>query len=185
MNARPHTPAAQAPRSGDGAGRAVGRDSQSVGTVDQPVGRSSRPDPQSTRPSTGHRVLRSPWITVALLGVALVLNIGFYLPDPPQLPPRETVNLPHLDKLYHAGAFALTVWAVSRVLVRGSWRGMALAAGASVLHTGVIELTQAQMPHRSVDPADVAAGLVGIGIGVVLWALEQPLRREPTARTFR
>lgn len=128
------------------------------------------------------RALSSRGLSAVLLIVAVLANIGFYLPSVPQVP-VERVGIPRPDALYHVGAFALTVWALSRVL-RGGRRAGALAAAAlATAHAFVIELVQARMPQRSADPTDVVADLIGVLLGLAAWALLPPHGRPRGAAT--
>lgn len=114
---------------------------------------------------------------LALAILALVANVGFYLPDAPSS--VGGVSLGGLDKLYHAGVFALTIWALGRLLapVRRFPMGWVVLAGA--LHAVLIELVQgALLPHRSADAADVLADLVGVALGVLIWWAERHLARR-------
>ncbi|WP_347042093.1 VanZ family protein [Brachybacterium nesterenkovii] len=123
-------------------------------------------------------------VSTALLLLAAVLNIGFYLPEVPAAP--GGVDVPGTDKAFHAGVFALTVWALGRVLappaaLSPSGRTRRFPIGWVVLgclaHAVVIELVQgALLAGRSASVADVAADAVGIAVGVGLWALERRLR---------
>lgn len=123
-------------------------------------------------------------VSTALLLLAAVLNIGFYLPEVPAAP--GGVDVPGTDKAFHAGVFALTVWGLGRVLappaaLSPSGRPRRFPIGWVVLgclvHAVVIELVQgALLAGRSVSVADVAADAVGIAVGVGLWALERRLR---------
>lgn len=124
-------------------------------------------------------------VSTALLLLAAVLNIGFYLPEVPAAP--GGVDVPGTDKAFHAGVFALTVWALGRVLapppaaLSPAGRPRRFPIGWVVLgclvHAVVIELVQgALLAGRSASVADVAADAVGIAVGVGLWALERRLR---------
>lgn len=123
-------------------------------------------------------------VSTALLLLAAVLNIGFYLPEVPAAP--GGVDVPGTDKAFHAGVFALTVWGLGRVLappaaLSPSGRPRRFPIGwvvlGSLVHAVVIELVQgALLAGRSVSVADVAADAVGIAVGVGLWALERRLR---------
>src|SRR5699024_7445239 len=52
-------------------------------------------------------------LRLLVLGVALVLNLGFYLPRVSGVP---GAGVPGADKIAHVVVFALTVWAAGRVL---------------------------------------------------------------------
>src|SRR5690625_1455928 len=52
-------------------------------------------------------------LRLLVLGVALVLNLGFYLPHVSGVP---GAGVPGADKIAHVVVFALTVWAAGRVL---------------------------------------------------------------------
>lgn len=119
---------------------------------------------------------------LAVLSLALVANIGFYLPRVPDLPGGGDA-LPGLDKLVHIGVFALTVWAAGRVLAPRRRFPMGWVVVAALGHALVVEIVQALFaPLRSADPDDVLADVVGIALGVLLWWLERrAAARRPEA----
>src|SRR5699024_2327044 len=114
-----------------------------------------------------------PW-RVGLLVIALLLNIGFYLPAVPEGAPGAGV--PGIDKAVHRLVFAPTGFAAGRLLAarRGfPSGGVVLAALAQAL---LIELVQLALPQRGVDGADVLFGVIGIALGLGLWVGERVLR---------
>jgi VanZ family protein len=69
------------------------------------------------------------------------------------------------DKIAHFGLIALLAALLRWNLPERKWRGaiaVLLAGGYAV----VIELLQALLPHRSGDPYDLAAGVLGAVVGV-------------------
>lgn len=118
---------------------------------------------------------------LVVLAVAVLANIGFYLPSVPDGVPGAGV--PGLDKVVHVGVFALTVWALGRVLAPRKRFPMGWVVIAAVLHALLIELVQALLlPERSPDGADLVADLAGVALGLGAWILERWLRvrREET-----
>lgn len=111
----------------------------------------------------------------ALVAVfALAVNIGFYLPD---IPGEASAGIPGIDKVYHVGAFAITVWAVGRLLAPRRRFPMGWVVLAAITHAVVIEGVQgALLPHRSSDPEDVLADAVGAALGVLAWWIERRWR---------
>ena len=100
-----------------------------------------------------------------LLGLALVLQlVALYAPDAPGSPS----GIPHSDKLVHAVVFGLPVLVAG--LGRLTWWPWLALLGA--VHAPVSEVIQhVVLPHRSGDPWDVVADLVGLGMastGVLL-----------------
>lgn len=96
------------------------------------------------------------WIAASVLLVAGVLFVSLV---PLSLPPAPS----HFDKVEHAVAYlCLTLWFTGLVpRSRYAWVALALA-----LFGLAIELLQEFMPFgRQGDPLDMAANLVGIGVG--------------------
>lgn len=116
-----------------------------------------------------------PW-RLGLLGLALLLNIGFYLPSIPDGTPG--VGVPGLDKAVHVVVFALTVWAAGRVLAPVSRFPMGWVVIAAAAHAGLIELIQLALPERGGSGGDLVADIVGIALGVGLWIGERQRRRR-------
>lgn len=113
---------------------------------------------------------------VVVLVVALVLNIGFYLPEAPS--GVGGVSFPGIDKVFHLVVFALTVWAVGRVLAPERRFPMGWVAIAGVVHAVLIEVVQgALLPHRSMDGTDVLADSIGVALGVLAWWAERRVSR--------
>lgn len=109
-------------------------------------------------------------------GIALLANLGFYLPSVPETGPAGPVGI---DTIYHVGVFALTVWALGRLLAPQRRFPIGWVVLAAAVHAVLIEILQgALLPQRSADPADVLADLVGIAVGVLAWTVERRLRRR-------
>ncbi|UEJ82705.1 VanZ family protein [Brachybacterium halotolerans subsp. kimchii] len=118
----------------------------------------------------------TPRLRVLVAGIALLANIGFYLPSVPDTGPAGPVRI---DTVYHVGVFALTVWAFGRLLAPARRFPIGWVALAAAAHAVLIEVLQgALLPHRSADPGDVLADLVGIAIGVLAWTAEPRIRRR-------
>lgn len=112
-----------------------------------------------------------PW-RVGVLALALLANIGFYLPEVPGS--SVGASLPGADKVVHVAVFALTVWAAGRLLAPRRRFPMGWVVIVAILHAGLIELIQGlALPERAADPADVLADLIGIALGVGLWLAER------------
>jgi VanZ family protein len=121
-----------------------------------------------------------PW-RAGLLGLALLVNIGFYLPSLPEGTPGA--GTPGLDKAVHLLVFALTVFAAGRLLAPRRRFPIGWVALVALVHAVVIELVQlVAMPDRSADVADVLFDAVGIALGLALWAGERVLRRAAAER---
>ncbi|MGO1481725.1 MAG: VanZ family protein [Brachybacterium sp.] len=119
-----------------------------------------------------------PW-RLGVLVLALVLNLGFYLPSLPEATPGAEV--PGLDKAVHLLVFALTVFAAGRVLAPRKRFPMGWVVIAALAHAGLIELVQlVVLAERSGDLADLLFDVVGIALGVAAWAGERVLRRAST-----
>jgi hypothetical protein len=92
------------------------------------------------------------WAAVALQLLAL------YLPEAP----AAALGLPFADKVVHAGVFGLATALWARVVGRAWPPALEFAA-----HAIISELVQAALlPGRSGDPADVAADLAGVALGL-------------------
>jgi VanZ family protein len=101
------------------------------------------------------------WVVASLLLLVAVIYLS--------LAPNQEVPTPgNFDKLQHAFAYAfLAAWFTGLVAKRGYWK-VALALAALGL---AMELLQHFMAlGRQGDPLDMAANMLGIGIGVALGA---------------
>ncbi|GAA1489865.1 VanZ family protein [Brachybacterium sacelli] len=120
-----------------------------------------------------------PWRAGALV-LALVANIGFYLPSIPSGVPGA--GAPGLDKVVHFVVFALTVWAAGRLLAPRRRFPMGWVVLVAFAHALLIELIQlVLLPERGAEGADVLVDVIGIALGVGLW-LGERLRRERAER---
>ncbi|MGO1225590.1 MAG: VanZ family protein [Brachybacterium sp.] len=127
-------------------------------------------------PSEIRRVGGSLVWRLGLLALALLLNIGFYLPSLPEGTPGT--DMPGLDKAVHLLVFALTVFAAGRVLAPRKRFPMGWVVIVALAHAVLIELVQlVAMPARSGDAADVLFDVVGIALGLAVWVGERVLRR--------
>lgn len=113
-----------------------------------------------------------------LLAVALLLNIGFYLPSLPEGTPGAGV--PGMDKAVHLLVFALTVFAAGRLLAPRKRFPMGWVVLVALAHALLIELVQLALPQRSTEGADVMFDVIGIALGFGLW-LGERLRRRTIA----
>lgn len=126
-------------------------------------------------PSEIRRAGGSPVWRLGLLALALLLNIGFYLPSLPEGIPGAGV--PGLDKAVHLLVFALTVFAAGRVLAPRKRFPMGWVVIVALAHAVLIELVQlVAMPGRSGDAADVLFDAVGIALGLAAWVGERVFR---------
>jgi hypothetical protein len=125
-------------------------------------------------PPRDDRGQRSPTGTTSrkvLLAGAVLLNlVVLYAPDP-GAPPGSGLGL---DKVVHAGIFALLVFTGLRAGLAPRWFLPVVLA-----HAVISEIIQAAvLPHRAGDPTDALADAVGIALGYVL------NRRWPGRRTI-
>ena len=95
------------------------------------------------------------WQRIALVVIALAANIGFYLPKVPAA--GGAGGIPGLDKVVHISVFALTVWAVGRLVAPVRRFPMGWVVLGALTHAGLIELVQSFEPARSADPGDLLA----------------------------
>ena len=113
---------------------------------------------------------------LGVLALALLLNIGFYLPSLPSSTPGA--GIPGIDKAVHLLVFALTVFALGRVLAPRGRFPIGWVVIAALVHAVLIELVQlVALPQRSGDVLDLLFDVVGIGLGLALWSGERMLRR--------
>lgn len=121
-----------------------------------------------------------PW-RIGLLALALLLNLGFYLPSLPEATPGPDV--PGLDKVVHLAVFGLTVFAAGRVLAPRKRFPMGWVVIVALVHAVLSELVQLMvLSERSGDAADLLFDVVGIGLGAAVWAGERRLRRASAPR---
>ena len=121
-------------------------------------------------------------LRLLVLGVALVLNLAFYLPRVPEAP---GAGIPGADKVVHVAVFALTVWAAGRVLAPHARFPMGWVVIAAFVHAVLIEVVQGLFlgPGRGAEAGDVFAGAIGIALGAGLWIGERMRRRRPVPET--
>lgn len=114
-----------------------------------------------------------------LLALAVLLNIGFYLPSLPAGTPGSGV--PGMDKAVHLLVFALTVFAAGRLLAPRRRFPMGWVVIVAIAHALLIELVQlVALPQRSGDGIDILFDVIGIALGLGLWIGER-VRRNSTA----
>lgn len=119
----------------------------------------------------------------AVLVLALVANVGFYLPSIPAAAPGAGV--PGVDKIVHVGVFTLTVWAAGRLLAPAQRFPMGWVVLAAIAHALLIEVIQAALlPERSADGADLLADLAGVALGLGIWGAERVWRERREAASF-
>lgn len=103
------------------------------------------------------RTARGRWR--AALGLLVVVHlVVLYAPDAGGAPP-----FPGADKVVHVATFASVALAGLGAGIAARWWVSVVAA-----HAVVSELVQHWLlPHRSGDPADVVADLLGVAVGVL------------------
>lgn len=103
---------------------------------------------------------RNGW-RVACAVAVLTQLVVLYAPRAPSTP-----GLPGLDKIVHGLIFAAAVATTIPAGLRLRW-----AVAIFGVHAVISEVVQgALLAHRSADPRDVLADLVGVGVGVVVGA---------------
>ncbi|MCW5952773.1 MAG: hypothetical protein KIT69_11005 [Propionibacteriaceae bacterium] len=105
-----------------------------------------------SQPEAGHRRRQFLW---ALSGLAVAVHlVALYLPGAPE----PGFDLPGADKVVHVLLFAVPVWLLGRLTGR-----VGLVAAIFAVHAVASELVQHWfLPHRTGDPLDLLADLVGI-----------------------
>ncbi len=120
-----------------------------------------------------YRIGASLPLRLGIAVIALLANIAFYLPKVPSATPG--VSIPGLDKVVHVAIFALTVWAIGRLLAPLKRFPMGWVVILAAVHAGLIELLHTLLPNRSADPWDLVADLGGIVLGLGCWWYERRL----------
>lgn len=119
-------------------------------------------------------------VRLGIVVLALILNIGFYLP---RVPGAESIGVSGVDKVVHVLVFALTVWAAGRLLAPVQRFPVGWVVLVALVHAVLIEVVQlAVLPQRSGSVADLIADVIGIALGVAAWRVEQ---RRTNARRAR
>ena len=103
------------------------------------------------------------WARAALVAAVVANLVVLYWPGP-----VSDGGIPFADKIVHVGIFAVVAVAGVRAGVPLAW-----LAGLLAVHAVSSELVQHWLlANRSGDPADVAADLLGVGLGLaVAWKL--------------
>ena len=111
---------------------------------------------------------RSPWLHFCLW-IVLIFGLSS-IPD--LKPPMQ--GLPGVDKLYHAGEYAVlgVLW--------GRWRGGGLLRGAllGLVVGGIDEISQARVVGREPSLLDAGADVFGAALGCFAWSLWTRWRRS-------
>ncbi|MBV7432396.1 VanZ family protein [Dermabacteraceae bacterium P13101] len=119
-----------------------------------------------------HGYSRSLRIGLAVL--ALLLNIGFYLPKVPGGGELGVGAFAHADKVFHALVFAFTVWTVGRLLAPVRRFPIGWVVLAAIFNALFSEAFQGLfLPSRSADFFDLVADSLGIALGAAAWRYEQ------------
>lgn len=124
----------------------------------------------SDRPALRPEGLRQSlsWWRLATLGLVLLATVLSSLS--PRLSPP-----PEFDKVAHAASFlilaVMACWALPVGMV-------AVGCGLLLVGVGIEGLQGLMAAGRSADPADVGADVVGIAVGLVIWAAVGLVRRS-------
>lgn len=122
---------------------------------------------------SGRRRRWLPALSVLALSVHLV---ALYEPGSPD--DVLGFDIPGADKVVHVLLFAVPVWLLGRLTGR-IW----LVAGVFAAHAVLSELVQHWfLPHRSGDPWDVLADLIGISAATLLLLTRRARAGRPAAR---
>jgi VanZ family protein len=111
---------------------------------------------------------------------ALLIEAMILWPNPPEMPQGWTIiwfDFITLDKLVHAGLFAVLSVLLVRVLVieaRPQWMAVPLAASLGAL----TEFQQHFIPTRSMELGDFLADAGGAALGLAAFAAMARTRRE-------
>lgn len=104
------------------------------------------------------------------LGYVIIVTICGIMPIPR---PVVNVGFPGVDKLLHAGAYAIMVIVIAGVCKRNH---LLIAGGLSLLHGVLIEYAQAMLNWHQRELMDIVADMIGIAIGGIVWRVMNKLR---------
>ncbi len=108
-------------------------------------------------------------VLLAAAAVAVVVQcLVLYAPQAPGTEP-----FPNADKVVHATVFLVP--ALLGLAARLPWRAVAAALAAHAVLSEVVQ--GVLLPHRSGDPWDAVADLVGVALALLAWWLAG--RRRP------
>jgi len=111
---------------------------------------------------------------------ALLIEVMILWPNVPEVPQGWTILWPDfikMDKLVHAGLFAVLSWLLVRVLVveaRPWWMAFALASAFGVF----TEVQQHFIPSRAMELGDFLADAAGAALGLVAFVAWARRRQE-------
>ncbi len=114
-----------------------------------------------------------PWTAVVLW--AVVIEALIIWPSPPAVPP--SLDIVGLDKIVHAALFGVQAALAARAL-RTDARPWWPAFVGVVVFGAFTEFEQSFIPTRSMEMGDFLADAVGAAVGLALFAVWAPRRRE-------
>jgi len=122
--------------------------------------------------------LKSSLLSIYTILIAYVSLANDSSPDA-TVPDLNSYGIPELDKMAHAGAYAL--FCVFAVMVFGT-RKLKLISAALLFYGLVLEILQTWVPLREPSLADFTADAVGVLLGAffVLWLSGLPKNRLTT-----
>jgi VanZ family protein len=98
----------------------------------------------------------------------LIISVLFFLPGS-SLPDSDLFSLPYFDKWVHAGFFAVLLFAW-RFYFGGAPRFTWLLLLLAFFYGLLVEVVQHWfIANRSFDLGDVAADVIGAGVGLYFW----------------
>ncbi|HID08531.1 MAG TPA: hypothetical protein EYP10_15450 [Armatimonadetes bacterium] len=106
---------------------------------------------------------------IALIYIAVITVCGI-MPVPR---PVATVGFYGVDKLLHAGAYAIMVLVIANACKHNR---LLVASGLSLLHGVSIEYVQTTLAWHQWELMDIIADMIGIAIGGVVWRVVNKLR---------
>jgi len=115
--------------------------------------------------------------TIVLIGLWVIAFTATHWPMEPQQDPL----FPHIDKVVHAGIYA--VLAITALIAATAWNfrwTLLLAATVALALVGVgifDELTQMLVAGRTADPLDLVADTFGAVVGISLFGLVRSARQ--------
>lgn len=103
------------------------------------------------------------------VGVALAVLLASVV-DPPGAGPTPLgpFGLVGADKYSHAAAYLAVAWSLAWARRATTPRTLLVVAAVAAAYGAGIELIQATLPARSLDPADAVANTVGAAVGAAL-----------------
>lgn len=116
--------------------------------------------------------------TIVLIGLWATAFTATHMP----MEPGKEPLFPHVDKLVHAGIYAIL--AITALFAATAWNYrwsllLAVTVALALVGMGIFdELTQTLVAGRTADPLDLAADTLGVILGISLYAVARGSRGQ-------